>query len=52
MPEGDCLAAEKLTMAAELIQKRPVAIQLRYLHTLVAILSGWRISFAKSPVAL
>jgi regulator of protease activity HflC (stomatin/prohibitin superfamily) len=35
--EGEYLAAEKLTMAAELIQKQPVAIQLRYLQTLLAI---------------
>jgi regulator of protease activity HflC (stomatin/prohibitin superfamily) len=33
--EGEYLAAEKLAMAAELIQKQPVAIQLRYLQTLV-----------------
>jgi regulator of protease activity HflC (stomatin/prohibitin superfamily) len=31
------LAAEKLAMAAELIQKQPAAIQLRYLQTLVEI---------------
>jgi regulator of protease activity HflC (stomatin/prohibitin superfamily) len=35
--EGEYLAAEKLSMAAELIQKQPVAIQLRYLQTLVDI---------------
>ena len=35
--EGEYLAAEKLTMAAELIQKEPAAIQLRYLQTLVDI---------------
>lgn len=35
--EGEYLAAEKLAMAAELIQKQPVAIQLRYLQTLVEI---------------
>jgi len=35
--EGEYLAAEKLAMAAELIQKQPVAIQLRYLQTLVDI---------------
>jgi regulator of protease activity HflC (stomatin/prohibitin superfamily) len=35
--EGEYLAAEKLTMAAELIQRQPVAIQLRYLQTLVEI---------------
>jgi regulator of protease activity HflC (stomatin/prohibitin superfamily) len=35
--EGEYMAAEKLTMAAELIQKQPVAIQLRYLQTLVEI---------------
>lgn len=35
--EGEYTAAEKLTMAAELIQKQPVAIQLRYLQTLVEI---------------
>lgn len=33
--EGEYLAAEKLAMAAEQIQKEPVAIQLRYLQTLV-----------------
>ena len=35
--EGEYMAAEKLAMAAELIQKQPVAIQLRYLQTLVEI---------------
>jgi regulator of protease activity HflC (stomatin/prohibitin superfamily) len=35
--EGEYLAAEKLAMAAGLIQKEPVAIQLRYLQTLVDI---------------
>ena len=35
--EGEYVAAEKLAMAAELIQRQPVAIQLRYLQTLVEI---------------
>ncbi len=35
--EGEYVAAEKLSMAAELIQKQPAAIQLRYLQTLVEI---------------
>ena len=35
--EGEYSAAEKLTMAAERIQRQPVAIQLRYLQTLVEI---------------
>jgi regulator of protease activity HflC (stomatin/prohibitin superfamily) len=35
--EGEYSAAEKLSMAAEVIQKQPVAIQLRYLQTLVEI---------------
>ena len=35
--EGEYTAAEKLTMAAELIQKQPAAIQLRYLQTLLDI---------------
>jgi len=35
--EGEYLAAEKLAMAAEQIQKEPVAIQLRYLQTLADI---------------
>ena len=35
--EGEYMAAEKLAMAAEVIQKQPVAIQLRYLQTLVEI---------------
>jgi regulator of protease activity HflC (stomatin/prohibitin superfamily) len=35
--EGEYLAAEKLAMAAGLIAKEPVAIQLRYLQTLVEI---------------
>lgn len=35
--EGEYIAAEKLSMAAERIQKQPVAIQLRYLQTLVEI---------------
>jgi regulator of protease activity HflC (stomatin/prohibitin superfamily) len=35
--EGEYVASEKLAMAAEVIQKQPVAIQLRYLQTLVEI---------------
>ena len=35
--EGEYMAAEKLAMAAEMIQKQPAAIQLRYLQTLVEI---------------
>ena len=35
--EGEYTAAEKLAMAAEVIQKEPAAIQLRYLQTLVEI---------------
>ena len=35
--EGEYTAAAKLSMAAEVIQKQPVAIQLRYLQTLVEI---------------
>jgi len=35
--EGEYQAAEKLAMAAQLIQRQPVAIQLRYLQTLVEI---------------
>jgi regulator of protease activity HflC (stomatin/prohibitin superfamily) len=35
--EGEYLAAEKLSMAAHLIQQEPAAIQLRYLQTLVEI---------------
>ena len=35
--EGEYLAAGKLAMAAELIQRQPAAIQLRYLQTLVEI---------------
>lgn len=35
--EGEYTAAEKLGMAAEVIQRQPVAIQLRYLQTLVEI---------------
>jgi len=35
--EGEYLAAEKLAMAAELIQHQPAAITLRYLQTLVEI---------------
>ena len=35
--EGEYMAAEKLAMAAELIQKQPAAIQLRYLQTLLEI---------------
>src|SRR3954447_18802989 len=33
--EGECMAAERLSMAAEVIQKQPAALQLRYLQTLV-----------------
>jgi regulator of protease activity HflC (stomatin/prohibitin superfamily) len=35
--EGEYTAAEKLAMAAEVIQKQPAAIQLRYLQTLLEI---------------
>jgi regulator of protease activity HflC (stomatin/prohibitin superfamily) len=35
--EGEYTAASKLAMAAEVIQQQPVAIQLRYLQTLVEI---------------
>jgi regulator of protease activity HflC (stomatin/prohibitin superfamily) len=35
--EGEYTASEKLAMAAEVIQKQPSAIQLRYLQTLVEI---------------
>ncbi len=35
--EGEYTAATKLAMAAEVIQKQPAAIQLRYLQTLVEI---------------
>jgi len=35
--EGEFVAAEKLALAAELIQKQPAAIQLRYTQTLVEI---------------
>jgi regulator of protease activity HflC (stomatin/prohibitin superfamily) len=35
--EGEFTAAEKLAMAAKVIQQEPIAIQLRYLQTLVEI---------------
>src|SRR5579884_3283130 len=35
--EGEFTASEKLAMAAEVIQKQPAAIQLRYLQTLIDI---------------
>jgi len=35
--DGEYTAAEKLSMAAEVIQRQPTAIQLRYLQTLVEI---------------
>jgi regulator of protease activity HflC (stomatin/prohibitin superfamily) len=35
--EGEYMAAERLAMAAELLQKQPAALQLRYLQTLVEI---------------
>lgn len=35
--DGEYMAAEKLAMAAATIQKEPVAIQLRYLQTLIEI---------------
>ena len=35
--EGEYMAAEKLTMAAALIQEQPIALQLRYLQTLIEI---------------
>jgi regulator of protease activity HflC (stomatin/prohibitin superfamily) len=34
---GEYMAAEKLSMAAEVLQRQPAAIQLRYLQTLVEI---------------
>ncbi len=35
--EGEFIASEKLAMAAEVLQRQPAAIQLRYLQTLVEI---------------
>src|SRR5690348_16541754 len=35
--EGEFTASEKLAMAAEVLQRQPVALQLRYLQTLVEI---------------
>ncbi len=35
--EGEYMAAEKLSMAAEVIQREPMALQLRYLQTLLEI---------------
>ena len=35
--EGELQAAQKIAEAAEIIQKQPIAIQLRYLHTLKEI---------------
>src|SRR6201987_5003102 len=35
--EGEYMAAEKLSMAAEMIQRQPAALTLRYLQTLVEI---------------
>jgi regulator of protease activity HflC (stomatin/prohibitin superfamily) len=35
--EGEYTASEKLAMAAEVLQKQPAAIQLRYLQTLADI---------------
>ncbi|MCC6389322.1 MAG: slipin family protein [Bryobacterales bacterium] len=35
--EGEYIAAEKLSMAAEVLQRQPAAMQLRYLQTLVEI---------------
>lgn len=35
--EGEYMASEKLSMAARQIQKEPLAIQFRYLQTLVEI---------------
>ncbi|MBK9169513.1 MAG: slipin family protein [Bryobacterales bacterium] len=35
--EGEYMAAEKLSMAAQTIQRQPIALQLRYLQTLVEI---------------
>jgi regulator of protease activity HflC (stomatin/prohibitin superfamily) len=35
--DGEYIAAEKLSMAAQQLQKQPAAIQLRYLQTLVEI---------------
>src|SRR6202035_2824090 len=35
--EGEYMASEKLAMAAEMIQRQPAALQLRYLQTLVEI---------------
>lgn len=49
--EGEYMAAEKLSMAAEQIQKQPVAIQLRYLQTLVEM-SSERSSTVVFPVPI
>src|ERR1700757_661815 len=35
--EGEYMAAEKLSMAAKVIQQEPAALQLRYLQTLLEI---------------
>jgi regulator of protease activity HflC (stomatin/prohibitin superfamily) len=35
--EGEFTAAEKLSMAAKILEEQPAAIQLRYLQTLVEI---------------
>ena len=35
--EGEFTAADKLAMAAEVMQRQPAALQLRYLQTLVEI---------------
>ena len=35
--DGEYMAAEKLAMAAQVIQREPAALQLRYLQTLIEI---------------
>lgn len=49
--EGEFMAAEKLSLAARQMQKEPVAIQLRYLQTLVEI-SGDKNSTVVFPLPL
>ncbi len=50
--EGEHQAAEKLSMAAEVLDRNPITIQLRYLQTLVEITGGGNQTIVPIPLEL
>ena len=50
--EGEHQAAEKLSMAAEVLDRNPITIQLRYLQTLVEITGGGNQTIVPIPLDL